>query len=75
MNYTLSHYLYHMDNIENDVNTYNSLAVLIITLFIVFYKYKTSSVIDIIIYLFIVYDLDHLIDHIFELYKILKYLL
>lgn len=68
---------YHDNNlklvtIENSVNTFNSLTVLIVTLVVVLNKYKTSSIFDIIVYLLIVYDLDFLVDNIFDLYKINK---
>jgi ABC-type transport system involved in cytochrome bd biosynthesis fused ATPase/permease subunit len=58
--------------IENNINTYNSISVFIITLIIVFYKYRSSTIFDIVIYLFIVYDLDYFMDNIFELHKIRK---
>lgn len=59
-------------NIENKVNTFNSIIVILITGVVVLSKYKTSSIFDIIVYLLIVYDLDFLVDTIFELYKINK---
>jgi hypothetical protein len=39
--------------IENSINTYNSITVLLITLIIVLSKYKTSSIFDIFVYLLI----------------------
>jgi ABC-type bacteriocin/lantibiotic exporter with double-glycine peptidase domain len=58
--------------IENSINTYNSITVLLITLIIVLLKYKTSSVFDIFVYLLIVYDLDYFVDSLFNYYKIVK---
>lgn len=58
--------------IENNVNSYNSIVVLVITLFVVLYKYKQSTLFDVLVYLLIVYDLDFLVDAIFESYKINK---
>jgi ABC-type lipoprotein export system ATPase subunit len=58
--------------IENSINTYNSITVLLITLIIVLLKYKTSSVFDIFVYLLIVYDLDFFVDSLFNYYKIVK---
>jgi ABC-type transport system involved in cytochrome bd biosynthesis fused ATPase/permease subunit len=58
--------------IENNINSYNSIVVLAITLFVVLYKYKEATLFDILVYLLIVYDLDFLIDAIFESYKINK---
>lgn len=58
--------------IENSINTYNSITVLVITLIIVSLKYKTSTIFDIFVYLLIVYDLDYFVDSLFSYYKILK---
>jgi len=58
--------------IENSINTYNSITVLLITLIIVLAKYKTSSIFDIFVYLLIVYDLDYFVDSLFNYYKIVK---
>jgi ABC-type transport system involved in cytochrome bd biosynthesis fused ATPase/permease subunit len=58
--------------IENNINTYNGLLVLITTLLIVAFKYKTSSILDIFVYLLIVYDLDYFVDSLFNYYKVSK---
>jgi lipoprotein-releasing system ATP-binding protein len=58
--------------IENTLNTYNSVSVILITLIIVLIKYKTSTIFDIFVYLLIVYELDHFVDNLFNLYKIQK---
>jgi ABC-type lipoprotein export system ATPase subunit len=58
--------------IENSVNTYNSIMIIVITFIIVFMKYKTSNIFDIFVYLLIVYDLDYFVDNLFAYYKIKK---
>lgn len=56
-------------NIQNKFKTLNQLMILMITFFIIISKYKTSSLIDIFVYLLIIYDLDNFVWYSFEIYK------
>lgn len=58
-----------LSKIQNSVKSYNSIMIILIILIVICTKYKTSSIIDIFLYLMIIYDLDLFVGYLFELYK------
>lgn len=58
-----------ISHIESKIKLLNQIMIILITLIVVMSKYKNSSIMDIFIYILIIYDLDNFVWYLFELYK------